>query len=101
MTDLHCRQRQCTNRLAELEKFSMDSRRFTQPVGDAHLAHQPTSFQQYGWSAAAVQRQYQARCQRMTVSGFTIVNALMAFGTKQYSPAKTRRSRIGIWPVDD
>src|SRR5215467_5789147 len=37
------------------------------------------------------QRQYDlkpARCQRMTVSGFTIVSALMAFGTKRYSPTK-------------
>src|SRR6516165_8612322 len=41
------------------------------------------------------QRQYDlkpARCQRMTVSGFTIVNALMASGTKRYSPTKIRRS---------
>ena len=41
------------------------------------------------------QRQYElkpTRCQRMTVSGFTIVSALMAFGTKRYSPTKIRRS---------
>src|SRR5258705_11309849 len=41
------------------------------------------------------QRQYDlkpARCQRMTVSGFTIVSALMVFGTKRYSPTKIRRS---------
>jgi hypothetical protein len=39
------------------------------------------------------QRQYDlkpARCQRMTVSGFTIVSALMAFGTKRYSPTKIK-----------
>src|SRR5438874_2581296 len=41
------------------------------------------------------QRQYDlkpVRCQRMTVSGFTIVSALMVFGTKRYSPTKIRRS---------
>src|SRR6201993_783711 len=40
------------------------------------------------------QRQYDlkpARCQRMTASGFTIVRAMMAFGTKRYSPTKIRR----------
>jgi cold shock protein len=40
-------------------------------------------------------RQYDlkpARCQRITVSGFTIVSALMVFGTKRYSPTKIRRS---------
>jgi hypothetical protein len=41
------------------------------------------------------QRQYNlkpARCQRITVSGFTIVSALMVFGAKRYSPTKIRRS---------
>src|SRR6185503_8588004 len=41
------------------------------------------------------QRQYDlkpARCQRITVSGFTIVSALMVFGTNRYSPTKIRRS---------
>jgi hypothetical protein len=41
------------------------------------------------------QRQYDlkpARCKRMTVSGLTIVSALMAFGTKRYSPTKISRS---------
>ena len=41
------------------------------------------------------QRQYDlkpARCQRMTVSGFTSVSALMVFGTKRYSPTKIKRS---------
>src|SRR6516162_3787347 len=40
-------------------------------------------------------RQYDlkpARCQRMTVSGLTIVNPSMVFGTKRYSPTKIRRS---------
>jgi hypothetical protein len=39
------------------------------------------------------QRQYDlkpARCQRITVSGFTIVSALMVFGTKRYSPTRIR-----------
>jgi hypothetical protein len=43
------------------------------------------------------QRQYDlkpARCRRMTVSGFTIVSALMVFGTKRYSPTKIRRSEL-------
>ena len=30
-----------------------------------------------------------ARCQRMTVSGLTIINALMVFGTKRYSPQRS------------
>ena len=41
------------------------------------------------------QRQYDlnpARCQRTTVSGFTIISALRALGTKRCSPTKIRRS---------
>src|ERR1700741_2116679 len=37
------------------------------------------------------QRQYNprpARCQRITVSGFTLVSALTVFGTKRYRPNK-------------
>src|SRR5260370_22435023 len=41
---------------AELEKLSMDSWRSAQRVGDAHLPDQPTNFQPYSWSAAAVRR---------------------------------------------
>jgi hypothetical protein len=52
------------------------------------------------------QRQYNlkpARCQRITVSGFTIASALMVSGTKRYSPTKITRfmapkaSLFGWW----
>src|SRR5205823_10717850 len=83
---------------AELEKLSMDSRRSPQRVGDAHLADQPANFQRCNWSAAAVPR-FPAPIRSETgtvptdaVSGFTIVSALMVFGTKRYSPTKNRRS---------
>src|SRR6516162_2272030 len=68
---------------AELEKLSMDSRRFPQRVGDAQPADQRANFQRYSWSAVAVRgfaapiRSETGTCQRMTVSGSTIVNASM------------------------
>jgi hypothetical protein len=67
-------------------------------VGDAHLAisrrisHGTVSRPQ---RCRDFQRQYNlkpARRQRITVSGFTIVNALMVFGAKRYSPTKIKRS---------
>ena len=59
----------------------MDSRRSRQRVGDAHHADQPrisNSTVGRPQRFRDFQRQYDlkpARCQRMTVSGFTIVNA--------------------------
>lgn len=69
-----------------LEKLSMDARLSPQGVGDAHLADQRTNFQRYGRSQRCrdFQRQYNlkpARRQRITVSGFTIVSALMYSAT--------------------
>jgi hypothetical protein len=75
----------------------MDARRSPHRVGNAHLADQSANFQRYSWSAQRRPdlRQYDlkpARCQRITVSGFTIVSALMVFGATRYSPTKIRRS---------
>jgi hypothetical protein len=50
---------------AELEKLSMDTGRAPQRVGDAHIADQPTNFQGYGRSTAAVPR-FQAPIQSET-----------------------------------
>src|SRR5450759_5065618 len=47
---------------AELEQLAMNSGRFPQRIGDAHLADQP------------------ARCQRTMVSGFTIANPSQTLG---------------------
>jgi hypothetical protein len=67
-------------------------------VGDAHLAD---SRRISNGTAGRLrrcrdfQRQYNlkpARCQPITVSGFTIVSALMVFGTKGYSQTKIARS---------
>ncbi len=41
---------------AELEKFTMDSRRSPQRIGDAHLADQLANFQRHRWSTAAASR---------------------------------------------
>jgi hypothetical protein len=49
------------------------------------------------------QRQYDlnpARCQRTTVSGFTIVSASRVLGAKRDSPTKIRRSMaLTLWQV--
>src|SRR6478736_8988154 len=83
---------------AELEQFAMDPRRPPQRVGDAisrisrRISNGAVGRPQ---RCRDFQRQYDlkpARCQRMTVSGFTIVSALTVSGTNRYSPTKIRRS---------
>src|SRR3979411_318115 len=80
---------------AELDKLSMDSHsglamlipRISRRISNGTVGR-PQRCRDF-------RRQYDlkpARCQRMTVSGFTIVSALMVFGPKRYSPTMIRRS---------
>ena len=67
---------------AELKQLAMDPRRSPQRIGNAHLADQPrisTATVGRPERSRDFLRQYDlnpARCQRTTVSGFTIVGAL-------------------------
>jgi hypothetical protein len=83
---------------AELEKLAMDSQRSPQRLAmlifqiSQRISNRTVGRPQ---RCRDFQRQYElkpTRCQRMTVSGFTIVSALMAFGTKRHSPTEIRRS---------
>jgi hypothetical protein len=91
---------------AELEKLSIDSWCPSQRVGDAHLADQPSNFQRYGRSTAAVPRlpaPIQSKTDTVpTDHGVRLYNRLRLDGIRRQFKPKASHARdsgaIDAWP---